>query len=49
MIGSKLDAEAADPPRGGVVEERPMWAEAVPGGSVDRMDSQDVGSEAATI
>ncbi len=35
MIGSKLDAEAADPPRGGVVEERPTRAEAPPEGGVD--------------
>ena len=37
MIGSKLDAEAADTPRGVVVEERPMGVEAAPEGAVDRM------------
>ena len=35
MIGSKLDAEAADPPQGGVVEERPTRVEAMPEGLVD--------------
>ena len=37
MIGSKLDAEAADTPQGVVVEERPMRAEAFPEGWVERM------------
>ena len=37
MIGSKLDAEAADTSKDVVVEERPMRVEAVPGGMVDGM------------
>ena len=40
MIGSKLDAEAADTSQDVVVEERPMGAEAFPEGVVERMGAR---------
>ena len=40
MIGSKPDAEAADASQDAVVEERPMGAEAAPGGAVERMGAR---------